>query len=200
VPDRIVLPPLPTGVTIDAVVSFADASCPPFLMHHNYRTFRFGRMLVDQDLDVEVAFVASMLHDIGLVDPHIGTTSFEIVGADVAARFLESIGWHNERIRLVEQAIIRHVDLAPHDNLEMRVVQAGAAFDVAGFPAEALDSPATRSVLVAHPRSSMANDIRLAILAEIDRQPNGVFSQLEKQVGLSELVLRNPLDNLIGLS
>jgi HD domain len=199
-PDHTVLPPFPTGATVDAVVSFAAASCPPFLMHHNYRTFRFGRMLVEQDHDAEIAFIASMLHDIGLVDPHIGTSSFEIVGADVAARFLQSRGWQSERIRLVEQAIIRHVDLAPHDNPEMRVVQAGAAFDVAGFPIEALDSPITRSVLVAHPRSSMAHDIRLAILAEIDRQPNGVFAHLEKQIGLPELVTRNPLDNLAGLS
>lgn len=165
-------------------------------MQHNYRTFLFGRILVDQDLDAEAAFVASMLHDIGLVDPHIGLTSFEMVGADVAARFLESHSWPSERIRLVEQAIIRHVELATIDNLEMRVVQAGAAFDVAGFPLEALDLPSTRQILAAHPRSSMAQDIRDAILSEIDRQPAGAFAALENQIRLSELVSRNPLDGL----
>jgi hypothetical protein len=198
-PDRIVLSAFPTGATVDAVIAFAEAASPPFLMQHNYRTFHFGRMLVHDDLDVEIAFVASMLHDIGLVDPHIGTTSFEFVGAEVAARFLESHKWPTERIRLVEQAIVRHVELAPHDNVEMRVVQAGAAFDVAGFPTDALDSPTTRAVLAAHPRSSMAHDIRIAILAEIERQPEGTFARLEEQIGLSELVTHNPLDNLAAL-
>ncbi len=192
------LPPLPTGPTVDAVVAFAAAACPPVLMQHNYRTFRFGRMLVDEDLDTEVAFVASMLHDIGLVDAHIGTTSFEQVGAEVAARFLESHRWTADRIRLVEQAIIRHVDLAAADSPEMRVVQAGAAFDVAGFPAEALDSPITTHVLATHPRDSMAHDIRQMIRAEIDRQPDGVFALLESQIALTSLVVANPLDRHVS--
>jgi hypothetical protein len=188
------LPELPTGATVDAVVAFANAACPPVLMQHNYRTFRFGQMLVKEELNHEIAFVASMLHDIGLVEPHVGSTSFELVGADVAARLLESLAWPTDRIRLVEQAIIRHVELAPLDIPEMRVVQAGAALDVAGFPTAASDSPMTRTILTSHPRGSMAESIRTMILAEIARQPDGVFAQLETQIQLSELVTRNPLD------
>jgi hypothetical protein len=195
VPDHTILPALPIGETVEAVVAFATAACPIVLMHHNYRTFRFGRMLIDEDLDVEAAFIASMLHDIGLVDPHIGTTSFEHVGADVAARFLEAHLWLIDRIRLVEQAIIRHVELAPLDIPEMRVVQAGAALDVAGFAFEVVDSPMTKAILATHPRGTMAHDIRTLILAEISRQPNGVFARLESQIGLSDLVTRNPLDD-----
>ncbi len=189
---------LPDGATIEAVVAFASASSPKFLMDHNYRTFLFGCMLIDagsNDFDAEAALVASMLHDIGLVDTHIGTTSFELVGADVAAKFLETQNWFSERIRLVEHAIIRHIDLTALDSAELRVVQAGAAFDVAGFPPEAVNHPTTRHILAAYPRASMATNIRTAILAEIHRQPDGAFARLESQVGLSELVLHNPLDS-----
>lgn len=190
------LSPLPTGATADAVVAFAGSACPPVLMQHNYRTFRFGRTFVTDDLDEEVAFVASMLHDIGLVDAHLGTTSFELVGAEVAARFLESQGWPIHRIRLVEQAIIRHVELVSADSPEMRVVQAGAAFDVAGFPFEAIRWSTTEDIVAAHPRTSMAQDIQRMLLDEIGRQPSGVFARLEAEIALSELVIRNPLDSL----
>jgi hypothetical protein len=185
---------LPDGAIVDAVAGFAGEASPSFLMRHNYRTFLFGRMLVPGDIDVEAAFVASMLHDIGLVDPHIGQMSFEEVGADIAAHFLEARSWPIERIQLVEQAIVRHVDLAPHDTPEMRVVQAGAAFDVAGFPPDAVSYAATATILSTYPRGSMARDIRAAMHAEIDRQPEGVFAVLDKQIRLTELVMQNPLD------
>jgi hypothetical protein len=194
-PARPALPEIPISATIDAVVSFAAEACPPFLMGHNYRAFRFGRMLITDDLDDEIAFVASMLHDIALVDPHIGTTSFELVGAEVAARFLEARGWPSERIRIVEQAIVRHVELAPADLPEMRVVQAGAALDVAGFPPEAIDQLGTQAILAAHPRGGMAKDLPVLIRHEIARQPDGVFARLEAQINLTDLVARNPLDH-----
>jgi hypothetical protein len=163
-------------------------------MGHNYRTYAFGRVLVPEDLDEEVSFVASMLHDIGLVDEHLGTTSFEVVGAEVAARFLESCGWPLDRIRLVEQAIVRHVELVPLAIPELRLVQAGAALDVAGLPTEALDLPEVVDIVLKHPRGSTAKDLRELVLAEIARQPDGVFARLEGQVQLSTLLNRNPLD------
>jgi hypothetical protein len=187
---------LPVGREVEAVTAFAEQTCPTFLMRHNYRTFLFGRMLVAEEMDTEVALVASMLHDIGLVDPHVGVTSFELVGAEVAARFLEARGWSTERIRLVERAIIRHVDLSPHDVPELRVVQAGAAFDVAGFPPDAVANAATATILAAYPRGTVAQDIQTAMRAEIVRQPEGIFAQLDSQVHLTELVMQNPLDRI----
>jgi hypothetical protein len=189
------LPPIPITATANAVVAFAAEACPPHLMGHNYRTFRFGRVLINGDVDDEVAFVASMLHDIGLVDPHIGTTSFEHVGADVAARFLEGRRWTRTRIKIVEQAIIRHVELTPTDEPEMRVVQAGAAFDVAGFPVAAIARSAIQEILATHPRGTFAKDIRSLVNDEMARQPSGAFARLEGQIRLTELVACNPLDD-----
>jgi hypothetical protein len=184
----------PSGPVVDAVEAFARAACPPYLMHHNHRTFLFGRMLVPEAADLELAFVAALLHDIALVDPHIGETTFEQVGADVAAHFLEGQGWEPERIRLVERAIIHHIDLAPHDVPEMRIVQAGAAFDVAGLPLDAITNPATSAILAQFPRGSMAVEIQSAIQAEIARQPCGSFARLDEQINLTRLVMQNPLD------
>lgn len=185
---------VPSTPVAAAAAAFAADACPPYLLRHSYRTYLFGRALVVEDLDHEAAFVASMLHDIGLTDEHIGDTSFELVGADVAARFLEERGWEGDRIRLVEQAIIRHVELGTIDMPELRVVQAGAALDVAGLALEDVPVEDVRDILRAHPRETMAREIREAFLAEVQRQPEGAFAQLEAAVSLSELMLQNPLD------
>ena len=185
---------VPSTPVAAAAASFATEACPPFLLRHSYRTYLFGRALVAEDLDREAAFVASILHDIGLTDEHLGDTSFELVGADVAARFLEGRGWDGDRIRLVEQAIIRHVELATVDVPELRVVQAGAALDLAGLALDDVPAEDVRAILRAHPRETMAQEIREAFLAEVGRQPEGAFAQLEATVSLSDVMLRNPLD------
>jgi hypothetical protein len=185
---------VPSTPVAEAAASFAADACPPFLLRHSYRTYLFGRALVVEDLDQEAAFVASMLHDIGLTDEHLGDTSFEVVGAEVAARFLEARGWDGDRIRLVEHAIIRHVELGTIDVPELRVVQAGAALDVAGLALEDVPADDLRDILRAHPRETMAPEIREAFLAEVGRQPEGAFAQLEATVSLSDVMLHNPLD------
>jgi hypothetical protein len=185
---------VPSTPVAEAAASLAAEACPPFLLRHSYRTYLFGRALVVEDLDQEAAFVASMLHDIGLTDEHLGDTSFEVVGAEIAARFLEERGWDRDRIRLVEHAIIRHVELGPIDVPELRVVQAGAALDVAGLSLDDVRAEDLRDILRAHPRETMAQEIREAFLAEVRRQPEGAFAQLEATVSLSDVMLRNPLD------
>jgi hypothetical protein len=182
------------AVANDAV-ALAAATCPPFLLSHNYRTFLFGRMLVPTDLDEEAAFVASMLHDIGLVQPHSIASSFELLGAAAAEAFLRSHNWAHDRIQLVEQAIILHIEQDPLDVPEMRVFQLGAAFDMYGLLTDSIETAEIDAILAAHPRGTMAADIRNLVAAEIVRRPRGAFAKLETQHALSELVARNPLDN-----
>ena len=186
---------IPSTPVAQAAAGFAAEACAPFLLDHSYRTYHFGRMLVGPgELDEEVAFVASMLHDIGLTDDHGGTTSFELVGADVAARFLEARGWEPDRIRLVETAIIRHTNLQPNEALEELVVQAGAALDVAAIPADAVEREDVGEILARHPRRDFVESMTAAYLAEIEAQPDGVFAQLEAAVELSKLIGAHPFD------
>jgi hypothetical protein len=178
-----------------AAAALAAEACPPFLLNHSHRTYLFGRMLVpDADLDEEAAFVASMVHDLGLTEAHRGDAGFDQVGADLACRFLEARGWHRDRIALVEQAIIRHTNLVANDVPEHRLVQAGAALDVAGIPPDALRSDTAEAVLAHHPRLDFRAAMPRIFLDEIARQPDGVFADLEQAVNLSEVMASHPLD------
>lgn len=188
------IPEIPTTAIAGAAAALASEACEPFLLHHSYRTYLFGRMLVPaSDVDEEAAFVAAMIHDLGLTEAHSGDKGFDEVGADLAARFLEKRGWDAQRIHLVEQAIVRHTDLVPNDVPELLIVQAGAALDVAGIPQTAVGAQTTLEIINRYPRTGFAESMRAAYLAEIADQPNGAFAQLEENITLSAMMLANPL-------
>ena len=185
----------PTTPVADAAAGLADEACAPFLLHHSHRTFHYGMMFVDRrEVDAEAAFVASMLHDLGLTDAHRSDKGFDEVGADLACRFLEGRGWERDRIQLVEQAILLHTRLEPNEAPEHRAVQAGAALDVVGIPPEVLDTDAAREVLRSFPRLDFGTAMREAFLDEVRRQPDGSFAELERTVTLSALIPNHPLD------
>ena len=185
----------PTTPVADAAAALADEACPAFLLAHSHRTFHYGMLVVDhREVDAEAAFVASMLHDLGLTDAHRDDRGFDEIGADLACRFLEDRGWEPDRIRLVEQAILLHTRLEPTEAPEHRVVQAGAALDVAGIPPEVLASDGARQVLEEFPRLDFSTAMRDVFLEEVGRQPGGSFAELERSVNLSAVIANHPLD------
>lgn len=191
------LPDLPTTPTARAAEAMAVDACAPFLLHHSYRTYLFGVMLAGDAaaaLDHEAAFVAAMLHDIGLTQAHGGSLPFDEQGAEVTARLPTDRGWDPARVDLVTDAIVRHTDLAPHEVAEWRVVQAGAALDVVGLSADVLSPRQVAAVLAAHPRDGFIEGMRAAFLSEVAVHPDGAFAQLEAQVGLSGRFATHPFD------
>lgn len=111
----------PATALADAAAALSAEACPPFLDGHNHRTFHFGMLFVDRRaIDAEATFIASMLHDLGLTEAHRADRGFDEVGADLACRFLEGRGWALDRIRLVEQAILRHTRLEANEAPEHR--------------------------------------------------------------------------------
>src|ERR1700743_633267 len=78
------------------------------LFNHSVRVFVFGAMKgIRQKLkfDPELLYVASLFHDLGLVDTyHTDTRRFEVDGADAAREFLRSPGIPEPRRDLVWEA------------------------------------------------------------------------------------------------
>jgi hypothetical protein len=189
------IPAIPETAAAAAAADLAAAAAPPFLINHSYRAFLFGRCLVPSgDVDDEAAFVASMLHDLGLTDEHRTEREFTSSGAELACSFLEQQGWPLERIRLVEGAILRHTNLVAEEVPVHRVVQAGAALDVAGLGSDEIDPESLAWIISAYPRLDFVTQMRAAFLEEARRQPDGAFADLERAVALSTRFARNPID------
>ncbi len=92
------IPVIPQSPTAQAAAHLAAEAAPAFLLNHSYRTYLFGRCIVaTPEVDEEAAFVAAMIHDLGLTDTYDGESEFARIGADLACRFLEARGWDTEK-------------------------------------------------------------------------------------------------------
>jgi hypothetical protein len=187
---------IPDSATAQAAAGLAREAAPAFLLNHSYRTFLFGVASVTGDVDREAAFVAAMIHDLGLTDTYRGEKDFGEAGAALAARFLRHRGWDWDRVRLVEKAILRHTRLIPEGNATHRVVQVGARIDVAGSGARKLDERLLAGVLRAYPRLDFPQRMRDVFLDEARRHPRGSFAKLERTVKLSARFAKNPIDQV----
>jgi HD superfamily phosphodiesterase len=191
-----VIPLIPRSPTAQAAAALAAEAAPAYLLNHGYRTYLFGRCIVTEpDIDEEAAFVAAMIHDLGLTDTYAGENEFGSVGADLACRFLETRGWNRDRIGLVEKAILRHTNLVAEQVPVPRLVQAGAAVDVAGLGREEIAADDLAAILKVYPRLDFASSMRSRFLDEVRRHPEGAFADLERAVTLSDRFGANPIDD-----
>ena len=131
--------------------------------------------------------------------PIYQTTAYCFRDADHAAALLEAHGWNTARIGLVERAIVRHADLEPREDPVERIVQAGAALDVAGIGLHDVDAKLLRAGVEQYPRDGFVDGILELYFAEIDAQPTGLFAGLEASVTLSGIIPHNPLCAHVGL-
>ncbi len=192
------IPAIPESASAASAADLAAAAAPPYLLNHSYRTFLFGRCLVPAgDVDNEAAFVAAMLHDLGLTDEYTTEREFMHRGAELACSFLERQGWPLERIRLVEKAIVRHTNLVAEEIPVHRVVQAGASVDVAGLGSDEIDRDLLSGIMSAYPRLDFVTQMRSVFLDEVHRHPDGTFADLERTVALSTRFATNPIDQAV---
>jgi hypothetical protein len=148
------------------------SAAPAFLVNHSLRTYVFGALYVShegQRFDAETAFVAAMLHDIGLLKEFsTPQTPFEIDGANRAESLVRESGGAPVEANKVWQAIALHDlhdTIPPHASPEARLVAAGAGADVGG-PEENIVSEATvRSVVATFPRLQFKERF-IALLAD----------------------------------
>jgi HD domain len=131
------------------------SAAPAFLLNHSLRTYVFGALYAaheGQRFDAESAFVAAVLHDLGLLSqfatPH---TSFEVDGANRAESLVRDSAHPPGEANTVWNAIVMHdmrFAIARHESPEATLLAAGAGADVAG-PEEDVISRTTVSTVVA---------------------------------------------------
>ncbi|MEV0596184.1 hypothetical protein [Nonomuraea cavernae] len=79
-----------------------------------------------------------------------------------------------------------------------RLVQAGAAVDVAGLGHERLEPETLAGILKTYPRLDFVSSMRSRFLDEARRHPEGAFAHLERVVPLSDRFGVNPIDGPEG--
>ena len=164
---------------------------------HGYRTWAFGAALAALDrneLDPEVFYVASLLHDHGVADVVPGE-DFVLRSAIRAERCVFDAGLDETDALATADAITVHTTagITPENDGPGFYVQAGALVDLTALRCGDLPKSYFTDVHHAHPRDGVTRAFIDHIAAEARANPDGRFAQL-RRCGFNLLLRANPLD------
>ena len=182
---RLILPAEVAGITLPrselalAAADFAQQNCPDFLFNHCMRTFTFGALLLQRQrlsFNRDTAFVASALHDLGLLQPFESPLgSFEVDGADTAEKFMLSRHESAASSDQVWHAVEMHDGkwaLTARQGPEAMLVSLGAGADVYGADPGELEVRQIADVLAAFPRLQFKQRFTSLLVEHCERKPN----------------------------
>jgi hypothetical protein len=161
----------------------ACAELPPALVGHSYRTWLFGRALSTVDgteLDVELLYCGSLLHDHGIAAPTPGR-DFTLGSADRAFACATAAGVDGDRAGLLADAICVHTTpgvALQRDGALGCYLQWGAMVDGAGLRIWDVAPANVTEVLRRHPRVDFKRQLVAMMRAEAAAVPHGRFGLL----------------------
>jgi hypothetical protein len=182
-PKSVASVPLPDSALAKAAAALAYADCPGFLFNHCVRTYLFGCLLAPlttgrpargrNAFDHEQVFIASALHDLGLLPKYASPSEpFEIDSAEAAKAFLDRHGVPARTIGVIWDAIAMHASpIGEHKSLEVQLVGRGAGADVFGGGIGRLSKADVATVLAAFPRDQFNSRFRELLFDHCRRKP-----------------------------
>lgn len=165
-----------TELARDAV-AIIRASARPTLFNHCLRTYVLGAMDAKAkglDIDFEMAFVASILHDIGLIAEHVGdpAKTFEENGAAFARGLVDKAGYEPRRAENVAKAILLHAGKADKEPPDVKFVMVGAGQDVFDFSHTGFSTEQIRTAEAAIPRLRFKTGFVEILKEHVERSHN----------------------------
>lgn len=194
----------PPATALAADVARLLAQCPPVVAAHSERSYRFAAAFAVADgveLDGEVLYLGTVLHDIGLSSAADGPERFEVRGANLVRELMHDHGFERDRAANVWDCIAMHAStpLARHKSPETRYANLGIAVDVRGGGAERLPPELVRAVLDRWPRHAFPAEFEAVMIAEVQAHPESVRMSWLESIATSCLPGFVPTDFLAGL-
>jgi len=180
------------------------ASCPAHVAAHCERSFQFAALLAryeEIDVDLEVLYVGTVLHDLGLSARFGGPERFEMRAANVARAMLLEGGMERARAENVWDVIALHAStaIAAHKSVETRIANRGISIDVRGAGAEHLPVGAVREVLDRWPRNEFPAEFSRTLIDEVRSNTASVRSSWMECIAVAHVPGFEPADFLATL-
>ncbi len=192
--------PVPDSTVARAALEVTEAYSSPALVNHCVRSYlwsaSFG-VLNDLAFDAELLYVASMLHDLGLVkefDSH--TIPFEEAGGHVAWVFGAGAGWPEERRLRASQIVVRHMwdEVDPALDPEGFLLELGTGLDISGRSPDKWPAELRAQVVAQYPRLGLAEEFVFCFADQAARKPATRAARAVTS-GIADRIAANPLDH-----
>ncbi len=179
---------VPDSTLVRETTDFIRDAENDLLFDHSRRVFFFGALQgrrLGLKPDLELLYVASMFHDLGLTERYrTSELRFEVDGANAARDFLLQRGVDAENARKVWLGIALHTTPGVPQFLdpEIALVIAGVETDVVGINREKLAKVAIDAVTAAHPRIDFKSRILSAFHDGMKLRPDSTFGTMNADV------------------
>ena len=155
--------------------------CPAHVAAHTERSFQFAALVAraeEIDIDLEVLYIGTLLHDLGLAPQFGGPERFEMRGANAVRTMLLEADMDPVRAENVWDVIALHAStaIAAHKSIETRIANRGISIDVRGVGTEKLPADAVRAVLDTWPRHDFPEAFSQTLIDEVVANPASVRS------------------------
>ncbi len=195
---------LPDSALIRHAVDLLDAQENVHLAHHSWRSYYWGAafaQLKDQKFDTETLLCAALYHDIGLIKspalhPPIHCHCFTYASAEYFDKQAQEFNYDEVKKNVVKDAICMHMNgsMDQSQPAEVQLLQLGTACDVIGQHYIQLPQSYRHAVHSQYPRKGFAQAFSNLVVEESRLHPSSRTALL-KQLGLSWMIKRNPLDH-----
>jgi hypothetical protein len=155
------------------------------LFTHSMRVYLWAALAGERDrltFDPELLYVASLFHDLGLVERyHQSRHRFEVDGANAAREFLRAHLIPEEDVRNVWLSIALHTAPGIADQLEPEIslLHTGAVMDVVGRGYDQFTDEQRKAVLEAYPRDGHFNQALIdAFYEALKKRPHTTYGSL----------------------
>jgi len=175
--------PVPDSPAAATAAQVSAAYSSPALLNHCWRSYlwsaAFG-LAHGVGFDAELLYLASMLHDLGLVkefDSH--TVPFEEAGGHLAWVFAAGAGWPAPRRVRVAQVVVRHMwdRVDPQVDPEGFLLGLGTGLDISGRAPQRWPEPLRAQVLDRYPRLDLAGEFISCLQDQARRKPDSLAAE-----------------------
>jgi hypothetical protein len=186
---------LATRAPRDVVAPYSSAA----LVSHCERAYLWSAALGELTgavYDRELLYVASMLHDLGLVPAFDNYRApFEDAGGDVGWVFAAGTGWPPERRTRVKDIIVGHMwrEVDPSLDIEGHLLCEGTKLDIAGRNLDAWPAAFRAEVVERFPRLDLNAEFLAAFRDQARRKP-GCAAAAAVAAGLADRIAAVSLD------
>jgi hypothetical protein len=190
---------VPDTTAARGALEVATAYCSPALLNHSVRAYLWAAAYGAMNgvaFDDELLYVASMMHDIGLVkefDSH--TVPFEEAGGHVAWVFAAGAGWPVERRVRASEIVVRHMwdKVDPAQDPEGYLLELSTGLDISGRRPEDFPAELRAEVLERYPRLGIGPEFTACLTDQAARKPDSLAGGFVRS-GVADRIAANPLD------
>lgn len=190
---------VPDGRAAEAARLVSAEYSSEALYNHAVRSYVFGAAYAqvrNLDFDLELYYVAALLHDVGLTTPFDShALPFEEAGGHVARVLTAGFGWPMERRDRAAEVIVLHMrdDVSAGEDVESHLLQVGTSADVSGLRVAEFDPQFVADLLRDYPRLAFGAEFLRLVTDQAQRKASSAAAELVAS-GVAARIATNPLE------